>query len=218
MSGLAVELRNESGKGVARKLRAAGRIPAVLYGHGKEPLALSLDPRVLEKQLSEEGHNALFDLSGDGAISGRTVLVKEVQRHPVRGTPLHADLFEIDANEKIHVQIEVHVVGTAKGVSLDRGLLDHVLREVEVECLPRAIPERIDIDVSELRLGESIHASDLQLPDGVDLRTNGELAVVAIAAPTVEAEPVAAEGAEGEDAGEDGKDAAAEAEGGSGGD
>ena len=200
MSGLSVEIRTDSGKGVARKLRADGRIPAVLYGHNKQPMSLSLDPRVLERQLAAEGHNALFDLSGDASVDGKTVLVKDIQRHPVRGTPIHADLFEIAADEKLHVPVEVHIVGTAKGVRIDKGLLDHVLREVEVECLPRQIPDRIDVDVTDLGLGESIHASDLALPEGVVLRTPGDLAVVGVAAPSAAAEETAtAEGEGGEE-------------------
>lgn len=192
MSQLAVEVREDKGKGVARKLRAQGRIPAVMYGQGKSPVSLSLEPRSLEKLLAAEGHNALFDLSGPG-VGKRTVLVKDLQRDPVRGGLLHADLFEIDANESITVKVSLHLVGTPVGVSIDGGLVDHSLREVEIECLPRAIPERIDVDITNLHLGDALHVSDVALPEGVTLVTHGELAVVSvIAAKVEEAAPVAA--------------------------
>lgn len=185
MSQLAVEVREDKGKGVARKLRAQGRIPAVMYGQGNAPVSLSLEPRSLEKLLAAEGHNALFDLSGPG-VGKRTVLVKDLQRDPVRGGLLHADLFEIDANEAITVKVSLHLVGTPVGVSIDGGLVDHSLREVEIECLPRAIPERIDVDITNLHLGDALHVSDVALPEGVTLVTHGELAVVSVIAAKVE--------------------------------
>ena len=195
MSQLSVEVRESRGKGVARKLRAQGRIPAVMYGQGKQPLALALEPRALEKLLASEGHNALFDLAGPG-VGKRTVLVKELQRDPVRGDLLHADLFEIDANETIVVSVALHLVGTPVGVSMDGGIVDHSLREIEIECLPRAIPERIDVDIANMQLGDALHVSDIALPEGVELVTHGELAVVSViaakaeeAAPAVEAAP-----------------------------
>ena len=195
MSQLSVEVRESRGKGVARKLRAQGRIPAVMYGQGKQPLALALEPRALEKLLASEGHNALFDLAGPG-VGKRTVLVKELQRDPVRGDLLHADLFEIDANETIVVSVALHLVGTPVGVSMDGGIVDHSLREIELECLPRAIPERIDVDIANMQLGDALHVSDIALPEGVELMTHGELAVVSViaakaeeAAPAVEAAP-----------------------------
>ena len=192
-TALAVELREGTGKGAARKLRAAGRIPAVLYGQGKDAVNLTIDPRLLDRLLSELGHNALLDLSGDASVAGRTVLVKEIQRHPVAGSPVHADLFEIDAAQSITVSVPIHVVGIPTGVSIDGGLLDIVLREIEVDCLPQSIPERIDVDVSQLALGDSIHVSDLQLPADVEIKTRGDLAVASVVAPTVEEEPVVEE-------------------------
>ena len=202
MSQLAVEVRETGGKGVARKLRVAGRIPAVLYGQGKDPLSLTLEPRVLEKLLKDEGHNALVDLEGAG-VGSRTVLVKSLQRHPVRGELMHADFFEINVTETITVSIALHLVGTPVGVSMDGGIVDHQLREVELDCLPRAIPESIDIDISELELGATLHVSDLVLPGGVEMKTHAELAVVSVVAARVEEEaaPVV-EGEEGEEVAE----------------
>lgn len=199
MSSIDVEIRENAGKGVARKLRAAGRIPAVLYGQGQAPVSLVVEPRGLERLLHDEGHNALFDLVGSDAVEGRTVLVKALQRHPVRGELMHADFFEIDAEQTITVSVSLHLVGIPIGVSQDEGLLDHSLREIELDCLPRAIPESIDVDVSALHMGETLHVSDIVLPEGVEIRTNAELGVASIVAPKEEEEPVVEEPVEGEE-------------------
>jgi large subunit ribosomal protein L25 len=210
VSTINVEVREQSGKGVARKLRAVGRIPAVLYGQGQDPVALALEPRGLEKLLHSEGHNALFDLDGDETVKGRTVLVKALQRHPVRGELMHADFFEIDARKTITVSVGIHLVGTPVGVSLDGGLVDHSLREIELDCLPRSIPESIDVDITELHLGDTLHVSDLPLPEGVEIRTAGELGVVSVVAPRVEEveEGVEAAEVEGEAAAPEAEEAA----------
>jgi len=192
---LAVEVREATGKGVARKLRAKGLVPAVLYGQGRAPVSLSLDPIVLDKVLrsSHAGLNTLIDL--EGAVTGKTVLVKDLQRDPVRGAMLHADLYEVDIDQTITVSVPVHLNGIPHGVTMG-GLLDHALREIEVECLPGAIPDSVDIDVSGLDQGDSVHVRDLELPSGVELRTDPELSVVSVVAPTVEEEPVVEEGVE----------------------
>lgn len=190
---IAVEIREGAGKGVARKLRAAGRVPAVLYGHGLASIRLSLDPSALEHVIksSDAGLNTLIALEGDATIAGKTVLVKELQRDPVRGQMLHADLFEVDPRERITVSVPLQVVGTAPGVSLSGGLLDHSIREIELDCLPRAIPDTIEVDVSSLELGDSLHVRDLVLPEGVELKTDSDLSVISIVAPSVAEEAVA---------------------------
>ena len=188
---LAVELRDGTGKGVTRKIRRAGRVPAVIYGHGKATLSLSLDPKSLESILkaSDAGVNTLIGLEGDSAISGKTVLVKELQRDPVDGFLMHADLFEVDPEEKIAISVPVHVVGIAEGITMG-GILDHALREVELECLPSAIPDAIELDVTALSLGDSIHVRDLVVGEGISVRTHEELPVVSVILPTVvEEEP-----------------------------
>ncbi len=193
---LVVERREATGKGVARKLRAAGRIPAVLYGQGTAPLPLSLDPIALDRQLhrSESGANTLFDLVGEG-LAEKVVLVKAVQRDPVRGEPLHADLYEVNLAQTVEVEIPLHVVGTAKGVALSGGILDHALRSLSIECLPRAIPDEIQVDVSELDVGEVLHVRDLPLPEGVTLLDDPDLSVASVVAPAAaEEEPTVAEG------------------------
>ncbi len=210
---LAVELRDGTGKGVTRKIRRAGRVPAVIYGHGKATLSLSLDPKSLESILkaSDAGVNTLIGLEGDSAISGKTVLVKELQRDPIDGFLMHADLFEVDPEEKIAISVPVHVVGTAEGITMG-GILDHALREVELECLPSAIPDAIELDVTALSLGDSIHVRDLVVGAGISVRTHEELPVVSVILPTVvEEEPeVSDEALEGEAAeGEAGEGGAA---------
>ena len=210
---LAVELRDGTGKGVTRKIRRAGRVPAVIYGHGKATLSLSLDPKSLESILkaSDAGVNTLIGLEGDSAISGKTVLVKELQRDPIDGFLMHADLFEVDPEEKIAISVPVHVVGIAEGITMG-GILDHALREVELECLPSAIPDAIELDVTALSLGDSIHVRDLVVGEGISVRTHEELPVVSVILPTVvEEEPeVSDEELEGEAAeGEAGEGGAA---------
>ena len=195
---LAVEPREGTGKGFSRRLRAAGRVPAVVYGHGKESVSLTLDAGVLEAMLrkSHAGMNTLIELEGDAKVKGRTVLVKELQRDPVLGFVIHADLFEIDTTERISVSVPIHLTGIAEGVTMG-GLIDHVLREIELDCLPNAIPDGFTVDVTRLVMGEAIHVSDLDVPDGVHIRTHAELPVVSVVAPTVEEEPEVEEVEEG---------------------
>ena len=202
---LTVELREGSGKSLARKLRAAGRIPGVLYGRGRQTVAVSLDPLGLERAIaaSESGLNTLFDLEvpGNGEFKGWVVMLKELQREPVYGKLLHADLYEVHLTETVQVAVPLHVVGTAHGVSMG-GILDQSLRELEIECLPRAIPGEIAVDVSALDIGDSVHVRDLALPEGVILHSDAELAVVSVVMPAKEEEPepeVAAEAVEGEE-------------------
>jgi large subunit ribosomal protein L25 len=195
---LEVELREGTGKGVARKLRAAGRIPGVLYGRGEPPQSVVLDPRALERVIatSDAGMNTLIDLNiaGSRDRAERVVLVKELQRDPVRGAPLHVDFYQVDLTATIEVKVPIVLRGRPKGVELSGGILDQALRELDVECLPRAIPESITLDVSELEIGSSIHVRDLALPEGVVLRSDPDLSVASVITPKVEEEavPVAA--------------------------
>ena len=196
---LVVELREGTGKGAARKLRAAGRIPGVVYGGGRESTSISIDPRLLDRsiQQSEAGINTLFDLTVQGGAAGeKTVLVKDIQRDPLMGQPLHADLYEVDMTQTIEVDVPIHLIGEPVGVVTMGGIMDHALRELKIECLPRAIPDSFDLDVTALELGDSLHVRDIALPDGVELRDDSDLSVVSVVAPKVEEEPVAAEEAE----------------------
>lgn len=179
-----VQLREGRGKSASRRLRAAGRIPAVVYGHGNAPVSISVDPGQLERKIkdSHAGLNTLFDLVGEGAVAGRTVLLKELQREPVRGGLVHADFFEIDANETIQVSVPIHLTGSAQGVVMG-GVIEHSLREVELSCLPGVIPDEIVVDVSALDIGDSLHVSDLPLPEGVEMMTDTALSVVSVIVP-----------------------------------
>jgi len=212
---LEVELREGTGKGVARKLRAAGRIPGVLYGRGEPPQSVVLDPRALERVIttSDAGMNTLIDLNiaGSRDRAERVVLVKELQRDPVRGAPLHVDFYQVDLTATIEVKVPIVLRGRPRGVELSGGILDQALRELDVECLPRAIPESITLDVSELEIGSSIHVRDLALPEGVVLRSDPDLSVASVITPKVEEEvaPVAAP-VEGEAAAAPAEGAAAE--------
>jgi large subunit ribosomal protein L25 len=195
-----VQLREGRGKAASRKLRAAGRIPAVVYGHGNAPVSVSVDPGQLERKIkdSHAGMNTLFDLVGEGAVAGRTVLLKELQREPVRGGLVHADFFEIDANEAIQVSVPIHLTGSAQGVVMG-GVIEHTLREVELSCLPGVIPDEIVVDVSTLDIGDTLHVSDLPLPEGVEIMTDTALSVVSVIVPrAAEAAEAAEEEAEGE--------------------
>ena len=212
---LGVELRKEHGKGVARKLRAAGRIPAVCYRRNAEPVPVSLDPKELDLLLrnASSGINTLIDLkvTGGGDFDGRQVLVKELQRDPISGAYLHADLYAVDLQQKIHVSIPINLTGTAIGVSLGGGVLDYATRELDVECLPNAIPEEFTIDVSEIEIGQSLHVRDIAVPEGVEVLNDPDVTVMSVVAPVaIEEEAPAEEEEEGE---EGAVDAEATAEG-----
>ena len=185
---LAVDLRPETGKGAARKMRAVGRIPGVCYGAGGASTQIALDPRELEKLMasSAAGVNTLIDLAGPGELNGKLVMIKELQRDPVVGNLLHADLYAVDVEKRIQVSVPIHLLGSAHGVKMG-GIQDQVLREVELSCLPRAIPEELKIDVSQLEIGQSVHVRDIELPEGVTLLTEPALSVVAIVAPAATA-------------------------------
>jgi large subunit ribosomal protein L25 len=202
-NALQIQLRDASGKGVARKLRASGRIPGVVYGRSQGAVPVSLDPKLLRRVLtrSDSGLNTLFELEveGGGALQGTPVLVRELQRDPVRGDYLHADLLAIDLQQKIQVSVPIHVAGKARGVEFG-GILDHSLRELELYCLPTAIPKEIRVDVTELDVGDSLHVRDIALPEGVELRSDGDLSVISVVLPAAEvvATPAEAVPVEGE--------------------
>lgn len=195
---LMAEPREGTGKGVARKLRQAGRIPAVLYGRGRPSELLQLDPEALEQLIhSESGMNTLIDLEVRGRASGsgeRVVLVKELQRDPVRGIPLHVDLYHLDLENVVEVSVPIHLTGRPMGVELHDGILDHSLRELELSCLPRDIPEALEVDVAALDVGDTLHVRDLSLPGGVELRSDPDLSVASVVAARVVEEEAPAEG------------------------
>lgn len=194
--------RSEHGKGVARKLRAAGRIPAVIYGRGDRTEPVSLDAMEFERLLSQvaPGTTVLsLDLGGKAA----DVLIRDLQYHPFKPQVLHVDFLLLHAGETLELAVPVRLTGTPVGVHTEGGVLDHVLYEVQVRCLPRHIPEAADVDVSALHVGDQLRVRDIALPDA-EILTDGDLVVATVLAPRVsdaaeggEAAPADAGGAEG---------------------
>ena len=203
---LLADKREGTGKGVARKLRAAGRVPAVLYGAGVASTALSVDARDLYHLLhTGAGTNVLVDLEVDGET--HLALPRDVQRDHIRGRYVHVDFLAVRADEKITLDVPVHVVGESPGVQLG-GVLEHHLWEIQVECLPSDVPDAIEADVSVLEeIGTSLKVADLVAPEGVTILTSPDESVVAVQQPQARVEEVAevaeeeaveAEAAEGE--------------------
>jgi large subunit ribosomal protein L25 len=193
---LAAENRSEAGKGAARRLRASGRVPAVLYGHGTKPQHLSVDARQFGQALrTDAGVNVLISL--EVGRNQHLALAKEIQRHPVKGSLIHVDFIQVRRGEKVHVQVPVHLVGEAPGAR-EGGILDQDLYQLNVEAEVTAVPEAVDADVSGLGIGDVLRVADLKAPDGAVILDDPEASVVSVVAPTVEAEPEAEEAEEGE--------------------
>ena len=199
-NALNVEIRDQAGKGVARKLRAAGRIPGICYGKHDAPVAVSLEASALRRLLaaSDAGLNTIISITGGGDLSGKQVLVRELQRDPVRGDYLHADFYTVDVTKTVDISVPIHIIGKATGVEFGGGVLDQALRELDLTCLPLAIPKEIVVDVTAIELGQSLHVRDIALPEGVELRSDGDLSVLSVVAASKAEEETPAEGAEGE--------------------
>jgi len=195
---LKAESRHGRGKGPARRLRHAGAIPGNVYGREVEPIAVALDARefaALVSAISVE--NTILDLSVDDQAP-RRVLIREIQRHPVRSEYLHVDFFEIRAGEKLKVNVPLNLVGTPIGVR-NGGVLQQIRHELEVECLPSEIPESFEVDISGLTIGDSLHIGDMDL-GGVDVLEDPERTICLVAAPrVVEAEEEDLEGEVGDE-------------------
>ena len=197
---ISAELRNEFGKGAARRLRRADKIPAVLYGLGLEPTSITVDRRELRIALSgPAGLNTILDLSVNGEV--RPAIVKEIQRHPVRRSVNHVDFIAIDLSKEITVSVPVRLVGTAVEVNQNNARVDPSVDSLEVVTTPRSIPDEIVIDVSDMTLDSVIRVADLDLPEGVTATAEPEQAVVSVITLRVEQEPVAGD-TEGEAAAE----------------
>jgi large subunit ribosomal protein L25 len=190
--------RAERGTGVARKLRQAGSIPAVIYGHGREPQSLTINAREVEKLLGQfSAGSTVIELNVDGTRSN--TLIREIQRHPVNRSIVHIDFQQLVAGEKITVSIPLRFTGTADGVRNSGGILEETMHQVHLRVDPSAIPDHIDVDVTPLTIGHSLHVSDLKLPEGVAILDElGATVCVCTAPKAVEEAPVAAavEGAE----------------------
>lgn len=209
LQNLKVITRQNSGKGVARKTRRDERVPAILYGGGRDTVRLSIDFRIFDVLLhGKQGEHAIvqLDIEGHPDLSGPAI-VKEVQHHPVRGQVTHADFMRIRLDEKIRTHIPVRLEGQAPGV-VEGGVLDHQMREVEVECLALDVPEFLAVDVSELEMGQTLHVDAIEVDDGITLITALDRALVACHAPRVIVEEE--EVAEGEEALAEGEEAEGE--------
>ncbi|MBA2311637.1 MAG: 50S ribosomal protein L25/general stress protein Ctc [Actinobacteria bacterium] len=190
---LKADKRLASGKGVARKSRAAGRVPAIVYGEGMEPVAIEVDRREFVTALrTDAGMNVLLDLEIDGATT--LALTRELQRDPVKGTLLHADFVKVDRTHAIELEVPVHVVGESPGVK-EGGALEHPLFQVHVKCLPTDVPESIDADISGLGIGDTLRVSDLAAGRDFEILTDPETVVALVTAPVSEEELVAMEAA-----------------------
>src|SRR5438093_106372 len=194
MSQIIVEAQRRSsrGKNSNRRLRVAGRIPAVMYGPGKEPLPVAVDPeRVTGILYSESGHNTIFTVSVDGKEHANA-MVKDYQLDPVKGNLIHADFLEIAMDQLLELTVDIEIVGEAQGVKLDGGIMDLVTRSIQVECLPADIPESIKVDVSALKINDYIRVKDIQSVSNVRILTDPEVVIVTIVPPIKEEAPVEA--------------------------
>ncbi len=166
---LEAELRTEQGKGASRRLRREDKMPAIVYGAGKEPVAITLTHHVVQNHLEDEAfYSQILTLNLEG--KQEKVLLRDVQRHPSKALILHMDLLRIDENELLRTHVPLHFINedTAPGVKLG-GIVNHLLTEVEISCLPSALPEYIEVNLGGLGLGEAVHMSDIKLPAGVVL-------------------------------------------------
>lgn len=192
-------IRKSSGKGVARSLRRAGNIPAIFYGPQAESIAISVSRVPLEKILKKQaGENTLYQLTikGDDQEIVKTVMLKELQKNPLDREILHADFYEVSLTKEIDITVGLRIVGKAPGVE-DGGFLQEISRELEVRCLPTQIPDKIEVDVSTLGIGDSLHVQDLKLPEGIRVLSDAHLTLVTVVPPLVEEKPAAEEAAAG---------------------
>ena len=193
---LAAQKRQDMGKGVARKLRAAGRVPAVMYGHGEKTRSLSVDAHELHLLFSKvHWENTLITLDVDG--ESISTLVREVQSHAFKNEVLHVDFYQIHADEKLIVEIPIRLIGTPAGLKLG-GMLSHAINDLQIRCFPDKIPHHIEVDISHLGINDAIHVSDLVLPEGVESLMDADRTVCSVTPPSGAAEPTAAEAATGE--------------------
>lgn len=181
---LAATPRTETGKGAARQARRRLQVPAVIYGHNRPSQSLTLDGQALERALTGvEWESTVVELTVDG--KSHKALIREIQRHPLRPDIIHVDLYEIHAHEKVRLKVAVHLVGSPEGVRNAGGVLDQVTREVEIETLPEHIPDRVELDVTALGIGDSLHVSALAIPNAVIL-TSRELTIATVVPPRAE--------------------------------
>jgi large subunit ribosomal protein L25 len=176
--------RGDTGKGSARRSRASGRVPAIVYGRGMEPIAIEVDRReFVTALLTDAGMNVLLNIQIDG--SSTTAITRELQRDPVKGTLLHADFVQIDLTEEIEVEVPVHLVGESPGAK-EGGVLENPLFTLHVRCLPTNVPESIDADISGLQIGDSLRVSELAAGRDFEILNDPEAVIAHVAAPITE--------------------------------
>ncbi len=192
---LNADVRTEAGKKIAKRLRRGGRLPAVVYGERDASIACSVEQRALTDLLQSHGRNAIIALKA-GAKSQSTI-IKDIQYHPLHGNILHVDFHRIDLTRKLVVEVPIEAQGSPAGVRNDGGILEHMLHDLEIECLPTDIPNHIAVNVSKLNIGDSLHVSDITLDsDDLTIVTSGDRTVFAVSAPAI----IAVEEDEAEDA------------------
>ena len=188
-ASLSASVRTETGKGAARKIRQAGNIPAVIYGHGREAQSLVLNARDTDKLLKSIAiSSTVIELAIDGKTA-RT-LIREVQRHPFKRTITHMDFQELVAGETVSVHCPIVYIGVPEGVRLEGGLLDQIMHQLHIEADSSSIPNHIDVDVSSLKIGNTLHVSDLKLPAGIKVLDEPGNTVCIVQVPKVAVEPI----------------------------
>ncbi len=183
--------RTEAGRNAVKKIKQAGFVPAVIYGAKDPARNLQIVERELSRLLDHATSESVLvevNIQDGGTATTRTALIQEVQHHPVSGKVLHLDLHAVAMDELLTAEVAVETTGEAEGVKTGGGVLEVILRNLEIECLPGDLPEAITVDVSKLNIGDSIHVKDLSLPKGVTVLNDADLTVVSVAAPTVEEE------------------------------
>jgi large subunit ribosomal protein L25 len=186
------QARIPGGKNANRRLRKSGRIPAVIYGRGKQPAVVSVNPIDVRAILySETGRNTIFTVSVDGS-GHNNAMVKDYQLDPVQGNLIHADFLEIAMDRSLELTVNIDLVGEAEGVKIDGGIMDFVTRSIEVECLPSDIPESIKVDVSPLKINDYIRVKNIQTDAKVKILSDPEIVIVTIVPPIKEEVPVEA--------------------------
>lgn len=195
-SDLNVELREATGKGASRSLRREEKIPAVVYGKGIEPCSITLSPKELKKAISTDaGLNTLITLKGNGVFADKVVIVKDMDVHPLRRVVRHADFQIVDMTKQVQVMVPVHAVGKSEGEKAG-GNLNVIRKELEIICLPTAIPTSIDINVDALNIGDVIHIDDVTLPEGVEAPHDVNFTVITCVGRMIEKEETDEEGEE----------------------
>jgi len=180
-SKLTADVRQDTGKGAARRLRASGRVPGILYGHGMEPVKLSISGKdLLHLFHSAGGGSTLVDLKVDGKT--HLAIPREIQRDHLHGRFIHIDFLAVRRDEKITLAVEVHEVGEAPGIRAG-GVIEHHLREIEIECLPKDVPETIPADISSLEIGDMLRVGDIPTPPGVVFLTAPDIPVISVITP-----------------------------------